>query len=115
MRVVLPVMVSKATAWTMRWGPATSATMRRRVASSLVQARPPIMPFRNRCHGASQPAAASAAMASAPAACAAWPAISNRLRSRLSASAPASAPINSIGRARDISTSETASAEPVSS
>ncbi len=51
----------------------------------------------------------------APAAVAAWPAISRVLRLMLSAIAPASAPTASMGTARDISTSETAKAEPVRS
>ena len=113
MRVVLPVVVSKAMAGTMRSGPAVSATMRRRVANSLVQTRPPIRPFTHKCQSESQPSAESTAMVMAPSAVSTWPAMSKYLRLRLSATAPESAPISSMGKARAISTSDTAKAERV--
>ena len=115
MRVAADVTESRAMAWTMRWGPATSPTMRRRVDISDVH----IMPDRRlpiaTCHSSRAPVVAKVASRVEIAAGPTSASMTITLRLTASEIAPANAPRMSCGSCRAATTPVTASAECVTS
>jgi cell envelope opacity-associated protein A len=113
MRVAALVAESRAMAGTMRWGPATSPTMRRRVDISVAHMVPDMRLPSATCHRPSCPVVASVASTVETIAGTSSASMTMVLRLTASDTAPAKAPNSSCGSWRAATTAVAASADPV--